>query len=265
MKPFLKKILTYFIVFVTAGVAIGISIVIGIGITGLPENLNHIVVFITISLITYFGISKTKKLVSPKGIVYAILLAWFVLFLPKAVNSSFNFILVNIPFFISFILAITGGYFYSIKQTPKTLLFAGAIPIVLSLGIGGFWYHQIVYGSVSGEITEQKAPAFSFTDQDGNEINNSSSQNKIVLMDFWFIGCPPCWVKFPELQRIYDLYQNNNNVDIYAVNRPMKKDKPNQLFSSVEKKGYTFPVVLATEASINDFNIEYFPHSHNYQ
>ena len=39
----------------------------------------------------------------------------------------------------------------------------------------------------------------------------------------------------------------------------MKNDKPNQLFTSVEDKNYTFPVVRGSQKLMDDFGINYYP------
>jgi hypothetical protein len=46
---------------------------------------------------------------------------------------------------------------------------------------------------------------------------------------------------------------------IYAVNSPMKTDKPNQLYTSIESKNFTFPVAKGTEEMITSFGIDYYP------
>lgn len=90
-------------------------------------------------------------------------------------------------------------------------------------------------------------------------MNNESLKGKIILFDFWFISCPPCWVKFPDVQLLYDKYQSNPLVEIYAVNRPMPQDKPYELFSRIEERGYTFPVLQGNQKVIDALNVNSYP------
>jgi len=40
----------------------------------------------------------------------------------------------------------------------------------------------------------------SFVDQNGNTINYRSFKDKVILLDFWFLACPPCIVELPGLE-----------------------------------------------------------------
>lgn len=75
-------------------------------------------------------------------------------------------------------------------------------------------------------------------------------------MDFWFVRCPPCWVKFPELQRIYENYRDNDSFALYAVNR---NDEPEELFSKIKDKGYTFPVLRGNQNLMDALGIYKYP------
>ena len=107
-------------------------------------------------------------------------------------------------------------------------------PLFMTLGFYDLWFHRIEYGNWTGEVVEQKIAFFELQNKEGETINNDSLKGKIVLFDFWFLRCGPCWVKFPDLQRIHEQYQSNPLVEIYAVNRPMRSDKPGALFSKIE-------------------------------
>jgi cytochrome oxidase Cu insertion factor (SCO1/SenC/PrrC family) len=259
MKLSLKKFFIGLLVFLVSAILIGFSIVVNIGLVGLPENFSYLIVFISIAVVTFYALSSTEKLIRSKGVLLLIFTAYLVLFLPKVLTSSLNFTLTSIPFFISFMLAMTGGYMHYKRRSIKWPLLMGAIPLILTLGLGSIWNSKIIYGSVSGEVQTTKVPDFNIVDKSGSVINNESIQGKIVVMDFWFISCPPCWVKFPELQQIYDRYKTNDRVAVYAVNHPMKNDKPNQLYTSVEKKNYTFPVAKGNDDMITAFSIDYYP------
>ncbi len=259
MRILLEKFFAYLVVFLVSGALIGFAVVVNIGLVGLPENLNHFITFVSIGLVTFYSLSITKNKVSPTRILMTITAAWLALFVPKALMSSSTFTLTNIPFFISFLLALGAGYSYYKKRAMKLPILMGLIPLILTLGLASKWNNKVVYGTVNGQVESISAPAFSVTNKSGSILTNASTQGKIVVMDFWFIGCPPCWVKFPELQRIYEQYHTNDRIVFYAVNSPMRNDKPDQLFTSIEAKNYTFPVVRGTEALMNVFEIDYYP------
>ncbi|HRI23885.1 MAG TPA: TlpA disulfide reductase family protein [Ferruginibacter sp.] len=55
-------------------------------------------------------------------------------------------------------------------------------------------------------------------DTAGANMGDVFYTNKVVLLDFWFRGCKPCYDKMPVLKKIADVYGGNNNVAILAVN-----------------------------------------------
>ncbi len=55
------------------------------------------------------------------------------------------------------------------------------------------------------------------TDINGIKIKASSLVGKTVVMNFWFLGCPPCRYEIPQLSKIANNYKNNKDVVFIAV------------------------------------------------
>lgn len=54
-------------------------------------------------------------------------------------------------------------------------------------------------------------------DINGNKIKPASLAGKIVVMNFWFLGCPPCRYELPMLSKIADGYKNNKDIVFIAI------------------------------------------------
>ncbi len=50
-------------------------------------------------------------------------------------------------------------------------------------------------------------PEFSITDASGSIISNESVSGKLVLLNFWFLGCPPCIEEMPSLSKINEMFK----------------------------------------------------------
>lgn len=61
------------------------------------------------------------------------------------------------------------------------------------------------------------------TDIYGKKIKAIDLAGKIVVMNFWFIECPPCRYEIPQLSKIADNYKNNKNVIFIALSRDSDK------------------------------------------
>ena len=72
-------------------------------------------------------------------------------------------------------------------------------------------------------------PNINLNNQDGQKIDLSSIENKIILVEFWASWCKPCREKHPELNKIYKEYkdktfQNADGFEMYYVNLDKKEE-----------------------------------------
>ncbi|MDE3143940.1 MAG: TlpA family protein disulfide reductase [Bacteroidota bacterium] len=65
--------------------------------------------------------------------------------------------------------------------------------------------------------TGQKIYPFKEKDMDGNKFSLKDMTGKIIVLNFWFVGCPPCREEIPELNKIVEKYKDNPNVVFIAV------------------------------------------------
>jgi len=86
--------------------------------------------------------------------------------------------------------------------------------------------------------------------------------NKIIVLDFWSTDCSICFEKFPALQRIFEKYKDVEDVKIYSVNVPIKRDKFSKTIKILDSLGYSFPKLYATSAHQIEsvLHINAFPH-----
>lgn len=63
-------------------------------------------------------------------------------------------------------------------------------------------------------MLHKPAPAFSATDLNGNTYKLDELKGKTVVLNFWFIGCKPCVMEMPHLNKLVEKYGNENVVFI---------------------------------------------------
>lgn len=66
------------------------------------------------------------------------------------------------------------------------------------------------------KILTQKT-TFSFINEKGDTISQANYKNSVVLLDYWFIGCRPCYEKMEALAELKDFYKDKANVEIIAI------------------------------------------------
>ena len=71
--------------------------------------------------------------------------------------------------------------------------------------------------SLDGDETEEKEDKedeyvndFTLLDLDNNEVSLSDFKGKIVVINFWATGCPPCRAELPDFVEVYNEYKDKN-------------------------------------------------------
>lgn len=101
-----------------------------------------------------------------------------------------------------------------------------------------------------------KAPDVTFTTLQGKNIELSSLQGKVVLVNFWATDCPGCIAEMPDLIETYQRYRDRG-FEIVAV--AMAYDPPSRVLNYATSKNLPFPVMHdgfgEIAASFNDVSL----------
>lgn len=63
----------------------------------------------------------------------------------------------------------------------------------------------------------KQAPAFKLTTLSGKQFTNKNLLGKTVVLNFWFIACPPCVEEIPELNALAASYSNQKDIVFLSV------------------------------------------------
>ena len=72
----------------------------------------------------------------------------------------------------------------------------------------------------------KKVEIFSIKDINDSEKKISSSENKILLLNFWATWCAPCIKEIPELIELKQKFKNNVEIYFLSVDSNVKKTVP---------------------------------------
>jgi peroxiredoxin len=64
---------------------------------------------------------------------------------------------------------------------------------------------------------KKKIESFTATDMNGNYYDTKTLKGKIVVLNFWFIRCPPCRMERPFLNQLVEEYKKDTNIVFLAV------------------------------------------------
>ena len=90
-------------------------------------------------------------------------------------------------------------------------------------------------------------------DIEGSSVNFNTSENKVVLINFWATWCPPCIAEMPSLHKLYDDYQDK--IDFYFVSN----EEVGVLNDFLSKNNYAFKVHIPKTKYPESFNVSSIP------
>ena len=93
-----------------------------------------------------------------------------------------------------------------------------------------------------------------FKDSNGNNFTLDSLKGKVIVLNFWFIGCKPCVEEIPDLNRIQEKFKDKEVVFL-AVTFDSKK----KLEEFVKKKPFNFTLVPDSMNIIRQFYVNSYP------
>ena len=101
---------------------------------------------------------------------------------------------------------------------------------------------------------------FTLTDLQGKTWRLKDLKGKVVLINFWATWCPPCLKEIPDLQALYQRFQNQGFVVLAISDEDVDKVKP-----FVARHGMSYPVFVDPSRKVIDqFSIDGIPKSFVY-
>lgn len=87
--------------------------------------------------------------------------------------------------------------------------------------------------------TGKKPLGFTAKDLQGNKYKLKDLQGKVVVLNFWFIGCGPCRIEIPELNKLVEDYKDSSNIVFLAV----ALDSEREVEKFLEKLPFRYNVI----------------------
>jgi thiol-disulfide isomerase/thioredoxin len=101
----------------------------------------------------------------------------------------------------------------------------------------------------------EKLDLFNVRDINGNKVDLKKAAGKVIVLNFWFIGCPPCRQEIPELNKLALQYANNPNVIFLAI----CLDQDYQIFDFLKTSPFAYHIVDRGQYYADQFKINLYP------
>jgi len=101
------------------------------------------------------------------------------------------------------------------------------------------------------------APDFTLPDIDGKPFSMSSTKGKVVILDFWSIGCTPCKDEIPHFVELYNEYKDQG---LEIIGMCLDVGAERYIKSFLQSKGAEYPVVFADRKVVSSYGgVQYIP------
>ncbi|MEL6251962.1 MAG: TlpA disulfide reductase family protein [Bacteroidota bacterium] len=105
------------------------------------------------------------------------------------------------------------------------------------------------------ELVGCEAPNFTAKTLPGDTIELHELRGKIVVLNFWFIACPPCIAELPGLKQLADEFGAREDVVLLAL----ATDEKAALDKFVAKREVGFTILPETRSVADAFRITGYP------
>lgn len=95
---------------------------------------------------------------------------------------------------------------------------------------------------------------FSLTDMNGNVHTNESLKGKVIVLNFWFVGCKPCEEEMPVLNSLVAKYKSQD-VAFLAISYD-SKDKVKEFLKTTD---FDYTIIPENTKMIMDYRIMAYP------
>lgn len=119
------------------------------------------------------------------------------------------------------------------------------IYMAMALMIIGFGV--VLYGT--GGTQAQKAPDFTLTDLDGEQVSLSDYEGKVIILNFWATWCGPCRMEIPDFIKLQEKYDE----DIIFVGVSLDQGGPKVVEKFVKQNGINYPILYGNGQVTNAY------------
>lgn len=188
--------------------------------------------------LTLWLLRKYAPLIGKRKVLLAIVLGLVWLELPARL-TDFSGSLFSIQLITNTLLAIAIAY---LVHKGKMIIPAIGICLWTLLGtIGQTHWVEYVHNKdvkLNANISQEL-----LIDKDGEPLSVKELPNDYVLLDIWSSSCGVCFIKFPQVQELYNELKKNDRVTIASIFTCTKEGEDvNTGISLLQEEGWTFPV-----------------------
>jgi cytochrome c biogenesis protein CcmG/thiol:disulfide interchange protein DsbE len=106
----------------------------------------------------------------------------------------------------------------------------------------------------------KRAPDFTVYTIDGDPVTLSRLRGKIVMINFWAIGCSACVAEMPDIEAVYKTWSGPKELKLLAINAG---DHPLYIEKFIREEQYTIPMYIDSDHdALSEYQISRIPRTY---
>ena len=209
-------------------------------------------------------------------IFLACLLGCSILQLPFRI-MNFSLSLISLPDFLFHLFGIVMGYlFYKSKRILRISILMVSLLCCFFLYFKGYgmWLNKLSFNTFTGIIDgDNRKYDLTFQTNSGDTLSLSDFEGKYLLLDCWYTYCGVCYQKMPEVQKLYDIYKEDERIVVSSMHCYIKdaeklykgENRKNENYATgfeiLKEYNYTFPCysINMDDPVIKELGISVYP------
>ena len=107
----------------------------------------------------------------------------------------------------------------------------------------------------SGSFADgDKFKPFNFRDTNNQKIKAEDLVGKVIVLNFWFINCPPCRQEIPDLNELVEKYKGK---DVFFIGLAL--DSWSDIDEFVKKTPFNYHIFPEARYVANNYNVTSYP------
>lgn len=159
----------------------------------------------------------------------------------------------------SFLKQVCTGNYLPVKYVQKDSLNSYKLYTIENNKDSSIASTIVMFGKLAYQFFQMEGkplPDFNFVDLNGNVYNPQTCKGKVVVLNFWFIGCTACRQEMPALNKMVASYKDRKDVLFVSL----APDDPDSLKKFLEKNPFAYEVIPRKNKYVIDtLNIRMFP------
>ena len=105
-------------------------------------------------------------------------------------------------------------------------------------------------------MLNKPAPDLALEDIEGRSVSLAALKGKVVVLNFWFIGCAPCVAEMPELNKLAGHYDRDKVIFL-----ALGTDKADNIRSFLKQHAFKYQMLPNAAGVAKDYKVNNYPTS----